>query len=80
MLLTNLCCEDGLSNSCTSTVKDFMSDYIKIQNHDSYLPQVVWAEIDDNIYSGLTYFPDNNGRRNWVPIRVKTSYVTNVQK
>ena len=36
-------------------------------------------EIDDNIYSAPTYFPDNNDCRNWVPIGVKTSYVTNVQ-
>ena len=46
MLLTNLCCEDGLSNGCTGTVKDFMFDDIDIQNHDSYLPLVVWMETD----------------------------------
>ena len=78
MLLTNLCCEDDLSNGCTGTVKDFMFDDIEIQNHDSYLPLVVWVEIDDNIYSGPTYFPDNNDCRNWVPIGAKTSYVTNI--
>ena len=64
MLLTNLCCEDGLSNSCTCKVKDFMFDDIEIKNNDSYLPLVVWVEIDDNIYSGPTYFPVNNDRRN----------------
>ena len=52
---------------------------IEIQNNDSYLPLVVWVEIDDNIDSGPTYFPDNNDCRNWVPIGVKTSYVTNIQ-
>ena len=71
MLRTNLCCEDGLSNSCTGTVKDFMFDDIDIQKHDSCLPSVVWVEIDDNIYTGPTYFPDNNYCRNWVPIGVK---------
>ena len=79
MLLTNICCEDGLSNSCTGTVKDFMFDDAEIQNHDSHLLSVVWVEIDNNIYTGPTYFPNNNDHRNWVPIDVNTCYVTNVQ-
>ena len=55
-----------------------MFDDIEIQNHDSYLLLVVWVEIDDNIYSGPTYFSNNNDCRNWVPIGVNTSYFTNV--
>ena len=62
----NLCLELGLSNSCTSIVKEIVYGET-VAERPPALPKYCWVYIDE--YVGDSFFPPENEERNkWVPI------------
>ena len=68
MLTKNISQPLGLSNGTTAIIRDF----VFAENCETYrpgrLPLIVWIEVCNNAYCGGSFFPDDDSRKNWVPI------------
>ncbi len=64
MVETNLCPELGLANGSTGLIRDIV--YRTNELPPTNLPKFCWVEMAD--YAGPTFFPENESRKQWVPI------------
>ena len=68
MLTTNVCQQLGLSNCVIGYTVDIIFDREDPLNIPGSLPSLVWLKLSDGQYLGPSFFPNDQTRRDWVPI------------